>query len=236
MFRGIDELVESQFSYFYGRDVGRSSGRKADLIVAAQRAMAQHGTSVRLNQIADMAGVTSSAVLYHYPEVEDLLMEANRAGMERFYSERLQAIDGLHDPAERLLVTIRLGVPRGSDDEDVRLLCSLGGEAARNTVYALLLTGLYDRQVGMYSTILEVGAATGAFDLRQPPQTIARNLVALEDAYGYRIMAKHPTLDYHEAVDLILDYARLATGHPLTSAHDHDTARRAPMQTEGQTP
>ncbi len=204
------------------------SGRKADLIVAAQRAIAQHGTSVRLNQIADIAGVTSGAVLYHYPEVEDLLVEANRAGMDRFYNARLDAISGLTDPAERLRVTISLGVPRSADDEDVRLLCSLGGEASRNTVYAVLLTSLYDRQVGMYSTILEVGAATGAFALGQPAQAIARNLVALEDAYGYRIMARHSTIGYREAVELILDYARMATGNPLRSSPDDEPEGRTP--------
>lgn len=191
--------------------------RKADLLVAAQRAIAEHGTSVRLNQIATMAGITPSAVLYHYPEIEELLVEANRAGMERFYNQRMEAIAGIPDPAERLRVTITLGVPEDPDDEEVRLLCALGGEAARNTVYALLLTSLYDRQVAMYASILELGRATGAFDLRDREWTIARNLVALEDAYGYRIMAKHPTLDYPTAVELILDYARLATGHPLTA-------------------
>lgn len=217
MFPRIDELVESQFSYFYSPHVGSRGGRKAELIVAAQRAIAQHGSSVRLNQIADMAGVTSGAVLYHYPAIEDLLVEANRAGMERFYNARLAAIEGLGDPAARLRVTITLGVPRDRHDEDVRLLCALAGEAARNTVYALLLTGLFDRQVGMYTTMLEVGSATGVFDLRQPAETIARNLVALEDAYGYRIMAQHPTIDYDAAVELILDYARMATGHPLAA-------------------
>lgn len=213
--------------------MSRRSHRKADLIVAAQRAIAQHGTSVRLNQIADIAGVTSGAVLYHYPEVKDLLVEANRAGMDRFYNARLEAINGLMDPAERLRVTISLGVPRDSDDEDVRLLCSLGGEASRNTVYAALLTGLYDRQVGMYSSILEIGAATGVFELRQPAQTIARTLVALEDAYGYRIMAKHPTIGYAEAVELILDCARMATGHPLSA--DGSLTSSTHLEPEGHT-
>lgn len=201
--------------------MARRSERKADLIAAAQRAIAQHGTGVRLNQIADMAGVTSGAILYHYPDIEDLLVEANRAGMERFYNQRLDAIAQVADPAERLRLLIELGVPRGPDDEEVRLLCALGGEAARNTVYALLLTSLYDRQVGMYSSILELGAALDVFALEQPTQTIARNLVALEDAYGYRIMAEHPTLDYAAAVELILDYARMATGHGLPPLANH---------------
>jgi AcrR family transcriptional regulator len=196
--------------------MGRTSARKAELIEAAQRAIAEHGTAVRLNQIAEQAGVSSSAVLYHYPEIADLLVDANRAGMERFYDERLRAIDGVSDPVTRLVTTIALGVPRSATDEDVRLLCALGGEAARNTMYAVLLTSLFDRQVGMYQSILELGVSTGDFTLGQASMTIARNLVALEDAYGYRIMAKHPTLDYAGAVELIIDYARMATGNPLT--------------------
>jgi AcrR family transcriptional regulator len=197
--------------------MARTSQRKADLLVAAQRAMAEHGAAVQLNQIASMAGVTSSAVLYHYPNVNELLVEANRAGMERFYNQRLERISHVADPVERLVVTIELGVPQDSDDEEVRLLCALGGEAARNTLYAVLLTSLYDRQVDMYRSILEQGVHSGVFRLRQDAVVIARNLVALEDAYGYRIMAKHPTLDFDTAVELILDYARMATDNPLTT-------------------
>jgi len=197
--------------------MARTSQRKADLILAAQRAIAEHGAAVQLNQIASMAGVTSSAVLYHYPNIDELLVEANRAGMERFYNDRLDRISHIVDPAERLVVTIELGVPKDSDDEEVRLLCSLGGEAARNTLYAVLLTSLYDRQVDMYRSILDLGVQSGVFRLRQDALVIARNLVALEDAYGYRIMAKHPTLDSAGAVELILDYARMATDNPLTT-------------------
>jgi hypothetical protein len=112
-------------------------------------------------------------------------------------------------------VTITSGLPVDNDDEEVRLLCALGGEAARNTVYAVLLTSLYDRQVAMYQAILAAGAAQGVFELAGDELTIARNLVALEDAYGYRIMAGHPTLDHDACAALILDYARLATNHPL---------------------
>jgi AcrR family transcriptional regulator len=195
--------------------VARKSERKADLIVAAQRAIAEHGSAVRLNQIAEAAGISSSAILYHYPDIDVLLVEANRAGMERFYNERLNMSASITDPAERLALTISLGVPRGADDEEVRLLCSLGGEAARNMIYAVLLTSLYDRQVGMYQNILDLGVRQEVFTLAQDSLTIARNLVALEDAYGYRIMAKHPTLDYASAVELILDYARLATASAL---------------------
>ena len=191
------------------------SERKADLLEAAQRAMAEHGAGVRLNQVAEQAGLTSGAILYHYPDLQELLVDANRAGMERFHDARVKAIEGVNDPAARLVVTITSGLPLDGDDEEVRLLCALGGEAARNTVYAVLLTSLFDRQVAMYQAILESGAVQGVFTLAADAITIARNLVALEDAYGYRIMAGHPTLDHDAAAELILSYARLATHHPL---------------------
>ncbi len=191
------------------------SARKADLLEAAQRAMAEHGVGVRLNQVAQQAGLTSGAILYHYPDLQDLLVDANRAGMERFHDARVKAIEGISDPAARLVVTISSGLPLDGDDEEVRLLCALGGEAARNTVYAVLLTSLFDRQVAMYQAILESGEAQGEFTLAADAITIARNLVALEDAYGYRIMAGHPTLDHDATAELILSYARLATRHPL---------------------
>lgn len=196
-------------------DVVKRGERKADLLVAAQRAIAAHGTSVRLHQIAEEAGVTAGAVLYHYPDTQALLLEANRAGMARFYDERVAALAGIDDPATRLIVTIRSGLPVDPQDPDVRLLCALGGEAARNTTYALLLTALFDQQVALYRSILEDGAKLGEFTLAGEAQAIARNLVALEDAYGYRIMARHPMIDTQTATELILDYARMATHHPL---------------------
>jgi AcrR family transcriptional regulator len=193
--------------------------RRQDLIEAARRAMIQHGTDgVHLHQVAEQAGLTSGAVLYHYPELRDLLLEAHHAGMERFYDLRLKKIARVSDPVEKLVATVRSGLPEGPDDADVRLLNELGGAAGRNRVYATLLTMLYDRQVSMYQLILETGAAQGAFTLAGDSLTIARNLVALEDAYGYRIVARHPLIGPDEAAELILDYARQATGNPLNLA------------------
>jgi AcrR family transcriptional regulator len=194
----------------------RAAERRRDLIAAARRAMLRHGAEhVQLSQVASEAGLTSGAVLYHYPDLRDLLIEAQHAGTERFYSERVAAAEAIADPAERLAVTIRSGLPVGPDDADVRLLCELGGAAGRNPVYAALLSSLYDREVAMYEVILAEGVSSGAFTLSGSARTIARNIVALEDAYGYRINARHPTIDSDVAYGLILDYARQVTGHPL---------------------
>ncbi|WP_262852852.1 TetR/AcrR family transcriptional regulator [Mumia quercus] len=200
--------------------------RRAALIRATQQAVIEHGADVKLTEIAKQAGLTSGAVLYHYPDVQSLILEANRAGTERFYDERMRMLAAVEDPAEKLVRTIRSGLPSDADDDAVRLFCELGGAARRHPVYGALLTSLYDRQVAMYQVILETGAARGAFDLRTDSLTIGRNLVALEDAYGYRMMAGHPTIDHEVACELLLDYARLCTGNPLlikTSRDDEGT-------------
>ncbi|WP_240506580.1 TetR/AcrR family transcriptional regulator [Thermoactinospora rubra] len=191
--------------------------RRNDLIEAARRAIVRHGIDrVQLAHVAEEAGLSSGAVLYHYPDLSDLLLDAQQAGLERFYEQRLKQIASLSDPAEKLVTTIRAGLPTGPDDPDVRLLNECGGAAGRNRMYALMLTALYDRQVSMYQSILDTGAALGVFTLTADSQTIARNLVALEDAYGYRITARHPAIGPAQAVELILSYARTATGCPLT--------------------
>ena len=196
---------------------GARHQRREKLLEAAQRAVVVHGADVRLKDVADMAGLTSGAILYHYPDVQSLLLEANRAVMERFIDSRMRAVEGLSSADEKLVVTIASGLPLDSDDQDVKLLCALGGAASRFPVYAAMLTSLFDQQVVMYQVILEAGAAAGVFRLSSRSQTIGRNIVALEDAYGYRMMARHSTIDHDVATELILDYARRATDHPLDS-------------------
>lgn len=193
----------------------RQQERRDRLLKAAQRAVVVHGADVRLKDVADMAGLTSGAILYHFPDVQTLLLEANRAVIERFLDNRAKLVQGLSSPGQKLAVTISSGLPVDQDDDDVKLLCALGGAASRYPVYAAMLTSLYDRQVAMYQVILESGAATGDFRLRSSSETIGRNIVALEDAYGYRMVARHGSIDHAVATELILDYARLATDHAL---------------------
>ncbi|MET8007743.1 TetR/AcrR family transcriptional regulator [Nonomuraea glycinis] len=192
------------------------SDRRIDLIEAARRAIIKHGVDgVQLSHVAEEAGLTSGAVLYHYPDLGELLVEAQHSGMERFYEQRLRQIAALTDPATKLVLTIKSGLPTGPLDPDVRLLNELGGAAGRHRVYGVLLTSLYDRQVSMYQSILDTGSALGVFRLTADALSISRNLVALEDAYGYRITARHPLIGPEEAAELILSYARTVTGNDL---------------------
>ena len=52
---------------------------------------------------------------------------------------------------------------------------------------------LTERQIMLYRALIEIGAGTGEFVLASPPGMIARNLVALEDAYDLYPLAGDPT-------------------------------------------
>lgn len=197
----------------------KQEGRRRELVHAARSVIARHGLDgARLHRIADEIGLSPGAVLYYYPDIEKLLIEAIRLGLDRFDAERQLLISDYTTSAARLEALVRHGLPVDADDLDVRVFCQLGGAAGENHLAATMLTSLYDRQVAMYQVVLEQGAASGEFELRSDSLKIARNVVALEDAYGYRIVAQHSVIDSAEAVRLVLDYVGLATAHSFTQS------------------
>ncbi|MGK0722376.1 TetR/AcrR family transcriptional regulator [Leucobacter sp. W1478] len=201
----------------------RQGERRDQLVVAAQRVVAEYGLDgAKLSRIAQAAGLTPGAVLYYYPEVDALVLEAIRSSMERFHEHRARMLENLpDDPALRLMRMIENGLPTSGDDVDVQLFCQMGGAAGSNRLAATLLTSLYDRQVGLYQVLLEQGRARGIFSGGGSTLPVARNIVALEDAYGYRIVAGHHTIDREAAIELVLDYARGVTGHDLRRTVSH---------------
>ncbi|MCM0673313.1 TetR family transcriptional regulator [Micromonospora phytophila] len=192
--------------------------RRHHLVQAARRAIVAHGLgSVRVRDIADAAGMATGSVTYYFREVEQLFQEVYAEAIDRFDARRTAAADSVNDPRERLLVTIRSGLPTGPDDELCCLLYEFSPQARRRRVDAALRRTLYDRQVSLYRSILDTGAGLGHFQLTAPSTQIASNLVALEDAYGYHVIARTSiTRDRAEAN--IIGYASTATGCDLTAA------------------
>ena len=189
--------------------------RRLQLRGAAQRAIVTRGAdAVRVKDIALEAGLSSQSVLYYYPDIDDLIEEAIRHSIERFSERRAALADSIHDPREQLVATIRAGFPTGPEDDDLRVLYESSAYFGKNPVMGALIRALTASQVELYRRILEVGHAVGAFELADESRAIARNLVALEDAYGLYIISGAPI--HEEAIDLVLGYASLATRRELT--------------------
>ncbi|MFH9983424.1 hypothetical protein ACH4ND_30255 [Streptomyces sp. NPDC017179] len=126
----------------------------------------------------------------------------------------------IEDPARLLGETIRAGLPTGPDDALMRLLYEFDVPAERSTLRTKLAESMYERQLATYRTVLELGAAAGAFNLVPDTATAALNLVALEDAYGLHIVARNGQISVRRAVEAMLDAAR-AFGAPAARPCGH---------------
>jgi DNA-binding transcriptional regulator YbjK len=187
------------------------AARRGQLRQAARRAIAARGIErLRVKDVAAEAGLSSQSVLYYYPELDALVEEAIAHTLERFAERR--AVDAA-DPAAALLGMIAAGLPSGPEDEDLRILYEAAGYFRDNPSLGEQIRALTARQVEIYERLLDAGAAAGVFTLADSSHAIARNLVALEDAYGLYIIGGAPIAE--EAFRQILSFAQLATGTAL---------------------
>ncbi|MFC9611781.1 TetR/AcrR family transcriptional regulator [Streptomyces sp. NPDC056938] len=197
-----------------GRPKNQTARREA-LVDAAGRAIAERGLEgLRIKDIAAEAGMSAGSVLYYYPEMDELVLEVHRGAVERYLAARQSAVDGATGAVARLRALVGSGLPGGSGDAVHGLLFELHRRADRSSGHATLMASLFAREVALYATVLEVGAAVGEFTLTEPVADLARNLVALEDGYGLHIVSRNTELTPDVARRLLLGYARTVTGCP----------------------
>jgi len=197
----------------------RQQQRRAQLVEVARQLVVERGVgALRLTDVAKRAGLSPASVLYYFSALSDLLKEVQDQAVARFCEARAQVGRQEADPRRRLVVMIRSGLPTGPDDELCRLLYELGTVARHDPAYAARHIELYQRQVALYVGILEAGAALSVFDLTDDSETIARNLVVLEDGYGLHMLMVVPTFDAATAERLLLRYAATATRCDLGQA------------------
>lgn len=174
--------------------------RRADLVEAALTAVGEHGLrSLSLADVAEKAGLTRGAILYYYEDLDALLVEAHRAGLERFCDHRDTVVAAIAEPQLQLAAAIREGLPSGPDDALMRLLYEFDVLAGTSQLHDELVERMYLRQLATYAGILERGVAAGVFEPRLEIATLAMNLVALEDAYGLHIVAGNSLITVESA-------------------------------------
>ncbi|WP_144589643.1 TetR family transcriptional regulator, partial [Brevibacterium casei] len=99
------------------------SQRRDALISATLETVGETGLrSVSLADVARRAGLTRGAILYYYDDLDALLLETHRAGVERFCDAREAVIAELDDPRRQLSAAISEGLPTGPVDALMRLL------------------------------------------------------------------------------------------------------------------
>ena len=170
----------------------RQLERKQALIAAAQTAVVDRGlVQLSLTDVAKEAGLTRGAILYYFDDLDDLLVETHRAGIQRFCDDREQLLQRTSvSPGEQLAIAIDTGLPSGPDDALLRLLYEFDVLAGHSALHDELVQRMYVRQLAIYRGVL-----AGTFAPAIDADDLAMTLVALEDAYGLHIVAGNSHID-----------------------------------------
>ena len=213
----------------YGEGVARrkdQAARRELLISATLETIATHGlTGVTMKNIAEVAGISPRLVAYYYPELDSLVEAAHQAATDRYYWSRQRDVEGDLTPAEKLARLMYSGLPRGKDLLLSQVLDEISVNASRSPMHATLMTLLFDREVSLYTAVLEVGQARGDFELTDSADVIARNFVALEDALGLHLLAHNSSMTLERAERQLASYALSTTGVPVTPTAPGATPR-----------
>lgn len=174
----------------------RQEERKQALIEAAQAAVVDRGLAeLSLTAVAKEAGLTRGAVLYYFDDLDDLLVETHRVGIQRFCDDRDRLLVAGASAGEQLGIAIDAGLPSGPDDALLRLLYEFDVLAGHSDLHDELVQRMYLRQLATYRGVIDRGVAAGDFAPAIDPGDLAMTLVALEDAYGLHIVAGNAHID-----------------------------------------
>lgn len=198
--------------------------RRKELLEAAEELIADQGIhQVKLRDIAGKAGMTPNAALYYFDTLEAIFEDVLARSLARYCDDRQVIADAPEPPPVKLRKLLSAGLPGGPEDRLGRLIYEMGSFARTDAVAAARYITLFERQVAIYTGVLEAGAARGDFHLKGPVRDIARSLVVMEDGLGLALTNKVQTLKKEEAIALLDTYAGAMTGASLREEDRDDT-------------
>ncbi|MEC3894085.1 MULTISPECIES: TetR/AcrR family transcriptional regulator [Nocardiopsis] len=200
----------------------KEHNRRLQIIEAAWTLIAEHGYhSVRVAQVARACGTSSATVHYHFPTLNDLLVEALRHSVKQAFDRQVAGLHTIEDPYERLLRLIELQLPAS---ERLRLEWSVWLQiwtaAALDPRMRALHADSYRRWHETIALTLSEGRERGVFGDFDVEET-TRRLTALIDGLGIQVLTGMPgrSVDHMRAtLRSVIDQDLLADRMPRTSS------------------
>jgi AcrR family transcriptional regulator len=210
-----------------GRPAGvDSEDTRARILRAAQASFAANGyagTTTKL--VADVAGLTPSAVFFHFGGKDALFIAAYEAtGFEvlRLYRSAIDDEDTLSGKLNGVL-TVSLELMR--DDPDLAGFIAVAmAEAGRHPELAAVHDDLRWRD--LFNEIADAGVATGEIDASD--RTVVRGMLS---ALIRGLTQTAATVDYRTHRRIIEGYQRLFTGNLLHPRQSDSARHRQPSRT-----
>ena len=189
--------------------------QREKIVEATRKVVRIHGLRAsNLRLVAREAGVSPVSVLYYFETKEALFESAIKGILGEFYDARVELLSGIADPKQRLVSMIYAGIP-DEVSEAIRGLLEVTAALPFCPPFQPFVVGIVEKQLNLYFTIIEIGVGLNVFTPRPDSLTVARNILALEDAFDlYPLIGlKH---DRQQIRDGVIAYAELALNVDLT--------------------
>lgn len=194
----------------------KHSLQREKLVKATQKIARTHGLqSTNLRLVAEEAGVSPASVLYYFDSKEMLFQSAISSILDEFYNDRVQLLSSIESSEERLVAMIYAGIP-DEVNEDMRVLLEITSMLPRMPQLQPFVSSIVEKQLNLYFTVIEVGTGMGIFSPSPNSMTVARNILALEDAYDiYPLTGLQQ--NRQDIRDGVISYAELALNVDLST-------------------
>jgi AcrR family transcriptional regulator len=182
--------------------------KRAAILDAAAQLIAERGYhTVRVSDIAQVAGTSTGTVHYYFPGKNDVLTAALQHAIDRAFarqSTELKAIDNAH---LRLLRLIDMQLPRmGPVRDEWSVWIQFWAEAAIRPELRPIHNTYYGRWRETIKRIVERGQRQHVFRTDVDPETIAYRLSALTDGTAIQVLTGAPNMTVSAMKEILVQF------------------------------
>ncbi len=172
------------------------------ILSAAVRCLADGGIdAVRVARVAQVAGVSSGLVHYHFRTREQLLAEALESSFRIAGDVRTTTKYGTGSALDRLRVKLEESLPfPGRRRREWELWVELWVRAAREPDLRATAATVYEQLHRSLHQLLDEGVQAGLWELDDPSR-LADRVLAMIDGYGLRALLGDPAMPVQRAFD-----------------------------------
>ena len=165
----------------------RSDVRREEILDATLTVVLRDGlAAARVGDVAEVLGVSSALVFYHFGTKDALVADAFAYAVERDLATLEGAVDGEGEPLERLRRVLELYGPTGAAS-GWRLWIDAWALAQHEAVIREALRRLDRRWTHALRQVVDDGVAGGTFTCAEPAATVAR-VSALLDGLSVAVL------------------------------------------------
>lgn len=187
--------------------------RRLEILEGAMLALKDRGLAdLRIRDVADASGASTATIHYHFSDLGELLLSVHDLATDRFARARVDMVASVPDAREKLRLLAATGLPADEDDALVSALYELHSLHRKYPSHKRLVKALFDQQVDLYASVLEIGVAQRHFRLTLPAREVAALAVALEDAFGLHITSHSGSITLPRAEQLLRTFLAESTG------------------------